>query len=304
MSQAGAAVLSIGVFDGVHRGHRVLLDEARRQATAIGLPLTAVTFDPHPMSVVSAERVPPALSSLAHRVTLLHEAGADTVDVLAFDHQMSALSPEQFIERELVDRLGAQAVVVGADFRFGRGATGDVLTLQDAGARLGFSATGVPLAGEDGVRWSSTAIRRAVEAGNVDVAARGLGRLYALDGEVVHGDHRGRALGYPTANLEWVEDPVIPSDGVYAGWLVDAGERMPAAISVGTNPQFDGRDRRVEAFVLDRSDLDLYGHAVRVEFLERLRAQQRFDDVDALVEQMGRDVAQARELTQATIAGS
>lgn len=296
MTQGDAAVLCIGVFDGVHRGHRALLQEGRRQAQALGLPLTAVTFDPHPMSVVSSEGVPSALATLEHRVALLREVGADHVAVLAFDGQMAAQSSEDFIARELVARLGARAVVVGADFRFGRGASGSLETLQAAGDRLGFSVTGVPLMGDGHDRWSSTAIRLSLEAGDVAGAAMALGRDYALDGNVVHGDHRGRELGYPTANLAWSDRPVIPADGVYAGWLVDAGERLPAAISVGTNPQFAGRDRRVEAYVIDRRDLDLYGHEVRLEFVERLRGQERFVDVEALVEQMGRDVAQARRI--------
>jgi riboflavin kinase/FMN adenylyltransferase len=172
------------------------------------------------------------------------------------------------------------------------------VTLQDEGARLGFSATGVPLVGDGPERWSSTAIRSLVQAGDMAAAAAGLGRLYALDGEVVHGDHRGRELGYPTANLAWAHNPVIPADGVYAGWLLDAGERLPAAVSVGTNPQFNGRDRRVEAHVIDRTGLDLYGDQVRVEFLERLRDQATFDDVPGLMRQMDLDVDRARRLTR------
>lgn len=296
MTEGNAAVLCIGVFDGVHRGHRALLDEGLRQARSLDLPLTAVTFDPHPMAVVAPGSVPASLATLEHRIALLHEAGADDVHVLAFDHQMAALTPREFIERELVGHLGARAVVVGEDFRFGHGAAGSVRTLEDEGARLGFTATGVPLVGTGTERWSSTAIRRLVEAGDVAGAAIALGRLYAMDGEVVHGDHRGRELGYPTANLAWAQNPVVPADGVYAGWLVDAGERLPAAISVGRNPQFDGRDRRVESYVIDRADLDLYGHPVRVEFLERLRGQETFSDVPALIEQMERDVDHARRL--------
>ncbi len=298
MTHGNAAVLCIGVFDGVHRGHRSLIDEGRRQAAVLHLPLTAVTFDPHPMGVVSSERAPASLATLEHRVALLREAGADDVDVLAFDQQMAALTPREFIERELVGRLGARAVVVGEDFRFGRGAAGSIVTLQDEGARLGFSATGVPLVGDGPERWSSTAIRSLVQAGDMAAAAAGLGRLYALDGEVVHGDHRGRELGYPTANLAWAHNPVIPADGVYAGWLLDAGERLPAAVSVGTNPQFNGRDRRVEAHVIDRTGLDLYGDQVRVEFLERLRDQATFDDVPGLMRQMDLDVDRARRLTR------
>ncbi len=288
-------MLCIGVFDGVHRGHRALLAEGRRQADALGLPLTAVTFSPHPMSVVGPHHAPRSLSTLEHRRALLLEAGADDVDVLAFDEAMSALSPEDFIVRELVDRLGARAVVVGEDFRFGHRAGGTVDTLRSAGERLGFTVTGVGLVG-DGERWSSTRVRALLDEGSVTEAADHLGRPYALDGTVVHGDHRGRELGYPTANLAWDDEPVIPADGVYAGWLTVAGERHPCAISVGTNPQFDGRERRVESYVLDRDDLDLYGLRVRVEFVERLRGQMTFESLDGLLDQMATDVDRSRSL--------
>ena len=291
---SGGAVMCIGVFDGVHRGHRVLLAEGRRQADELGIPLIAVTFDPHPMAVVRPDAVPTALASVSHRCELLREAGADSVDILSFDRAMAGLEPEEFVDRELVERLGARAVVVGEDFRFGRGAAGTVSTLRMRGEAEGFTVTPVTLAGEGGERWSSTAVRGLVEAGDVVAAAATLGRSYSVDGTVVHGDHRGRELGYPTANLDWEYPATIPADGVYAGWLTGAGGApLPSAISVGTNPQFDGRETRVEAYVLDRTDLDLYGRVVRLEFVERLRGQRRFDDVDALVEQMGRDVTEA-----------
>lgn len=295
MTTAGGAVLCIGVFDGVHRGHRALLAEGRRQADDLGLPLVAVTFDPHPMSIVASGHAPRSLSTLDHRRQLLFEAGADAVDVLDFDARMASMTPDQFIVGELVDRLGAKAVVVGEDFRFGAGAAGSVETLRTQGRRSGFSVTGVGLVG-DAERWSSTRIRSLLDEGDIRTAGEQLGRLYALDGVVVHGDHRGRDLGYPTANLAWQDDPVVPADGVYAGWLTAAGERYPCAVSVGTNPQFDGRERRVEAYVLDRDDLDLYGLTVRVEFVERLRGQMTFDTLDGLLVQMADDVDRSRGL--------
>lgn len=286
-------MLSIGVFDGVHRGHRALLAEARRHADRLGLPLVAVTFDPHPMSVVGPRLAPSSLATLAYRCDLLREAGADDVAVLGFDDALAAMSPEEFVHEVLVGSLGVRHIVVGEDFRFGRGAVGTVGTLDELGATEGFTVTGLGLVGETGDRWSSTGIRGMVEHGRVKEAAVALERPYALDGDVVHGDHRGRELGYPTANLSWSGAPALPADGVYAGWLLEGRNRLPAAISVGTNPQFDGQETRVEAYVLDRTDLDLYGRAVRLEFVDRLRGQQRFDDVDALVEQMGRDVTEA-----------
>lgn len=295
MTSTDGTVLCIGVFDGVHGGHRALLAEGRRQADALGLPLVAVTFDPHPMSVVAAHHAPRSLSTLDHRTDLLLDAGADSVDVLPFDERMAAMTPEEFIAIELVERLGAKAVVVGEDFRFGHRAAGSVAVLAAEGERRGFAVTGVGLVG-DGERWSSTRIRSLLDEGDVRAAAGQLGRPYALDGTVVHGDHRGRELGYPTANLAWVDDPVVPADGVYAGWLTVGSVRHPVAISVGTNPQFDGRERRVEAYVLDRDDLDLYGSSVRVEFIERLRGQMTFDGIEGLVQQMAADVGRCRSL--------
>ncbi len=293
---AQGSVLTIGVFDGVHRGHRALIAEGRRHADRLGLPLVAVTFDPHPMSVVGPRVAPESLATLAHRCELLRSAGADEVAVLGFDASLASMPPEEFARDVLVGSLAARHIVVGEDFRFGRGAAGSVATLEELGRGEGFTVTGLGLVGEDGDRWSSTGIRALIEQGRVKEAGVALDRPYALDGDVVHGDHRGRELGYPTANLSWSDDPVLPADGVYAGWLTEGRDRLPAAISVGTNPQFDGRETRVEAYVLDRADLDLYGRAVRLEFLERLRGQQRFDDVDALVDQMSRDVAAARSL--------
>jgi riboflavin kinase / FMN adenylyltransferase len=290
------AVLSIGVFDGVHRGHQALLAHARRAASTRALPLVAVTFDPHPMAVVPGREAPESLASLQQRKELLLAAGADAVDVLDFDASMAAMAPEEFVSRELVQRLGAREVVVGEDFRFGHRATGTVDTLRDTGRRWGFDVSAVPLLGDGAERWSSTRIRRSVAEGRVVDAQDDLGRPYALDGVVVHGDHRGRELGYPTANLQWAQRPAIPADGVYAGWLTAHGSRLPCAISVGTNPQFDGRERRVEAYVLDRDDLDLYGQGIRLEFFRRLRGQMTFASVDDLVRQMDADVDLSRQL--------
>jgi riboflavin kinase/FMN adenylyltransferase len=302
---ADGVVITIGVFDGVHRGHQALIAAAREQADLRGLPLVAMTFDPHPLAVIGPKRAPTSLATLEHRAELLRRAGADVVEVLAFDEDTAAMSPQDFVADVLVRRLGARAVVVGADFRFGHRAAGTLVTLEDEGARAGFSVVGVPLAGDHGQRWSSTATRALIEAGEVAAAAVALGRPYRIDGEVVHGDHRGRELGFPTANLAasaiapvQTAPPTVPSDGVYAGWvrLLDSPDApaMPSAISVGTNPTFDGLERRVEAHVLGRDDLDLYGQAIGVEIVDRLRGQLRFDGADALVTQMCEDVVNAR----------
>lgn len=289
-----ATTVTIGVFDGVHRGHRSLIAHARRVADEQSTPLLAVTFDPHPLAVVGPGQAPASLATLDHRRDLLREAGADEVAVLAFDAETARMEPEDFVRDLLVGRWGATSVVVGADFRFGHRARGGVDLLAEQGARLGFATVPVPLAGTSATRWSSTLVRQQIADGEVAEAAEVLGRWYRIDGTVVHGDHRGRELGYPTANLAWAGAPAVPADGVYATWLTSGGDRWPSATSVGTNPQFDGRDRRVETYVLDRDDLDLYDQPAQVEFVARIRGQQVFPDVAGLIARMAEDVAKAR----------
>ena len=298
----GPTVVVVGNFDGVHLGHRHVLERAREVADADGLTLVAVTFAPHPMAVLRPEHAPTALTSLEGRAELLHEAGADACLALPFDRDMASWTPEEFEQRVLVDALHAGAVVVGANFRFGTRASGDVATLAAFGAEHGFTVEGIPLDGGPMV-WSSTYVRTCLAAGDVAGAAEALGHPYAVRGVVVQGDRRGRELGFPTANVPTDGMTAAPADGVYAGWLrrLDTGESHPAAISVGTNPTFDGvRARRVESYVLDRTDLELYGVEVEVSFVERLRGMVAFDSVDALVEQMHADVATARELLAAS----
>ncbi|MFZ0325374.1 MAG: bifunctional riboflavin kinase/FAD synthetase [Actinomycetes bacterium] len=298
------SVVAIGVFDGVHVGHRAILEHARRHSLALGgLPVVVVTFDPHPSEVVRPGSSPRQLATVEHRVALLGEAGADAVLVLPFTPELAALSPEDFVEQVLKNRLHAAAVVVGADFRFGHRAAGTVATLVGLGERLGFTVEGVTLvAGPDGAATaaSSSYVRQCVLEGDVHEAALVLGRPHRVEGVVVHGDHRGRDLGYPTANLGHDERAAVPADGVYAGWLVDRPwtdpVRYPAAISIGTNPTFAGRTRQVEAYALDRDDLDLYGHPVAFDFAHRLRATETFDSVDALLVQMAQDVVRARAI--------
>jgi riboflavin kinase/FMN adenylyltransferase len=291
------SVVTIGVFDGVHRGHREIVRRARERADRDGAPVVAITFDPHPSEVVRPGTHPAMLSTIAHRVQLLGEAGADAVLVLPFTWELSQHSPEQFVVEVVTGSLHAEAVVVGANFRFGHRAVGTGDTLRELGATLGFDVVVVGLVGGGEVTWSSTYVRQCVLEGDVEEAASILLRPHRVTGTVVHGDHRGRELGYPTANLDLVEHAAVPADGVYAGWLVRSGERLPAAVSVGTNPTFDGTERRVEAYVIDRDDLDLYGEEVAVEVGTRLRPTLRFDSVDALVAQMALDVEQARAFT-------
>ncbi len=294
----GRTVVVIGNFDGVHRGHQRVIGRARAVAEERGLALVAVTFDPHPMAVLRPEHAPVMLTSLETRAGLLASAGVDHVLALPFDREVAAWSPEHFIDEVLVDRLKASAVVVGGNFRFGSRAAGDVALLHEAGAAHDFDAEGIALDGGPMV-WSSTYVRTCLAAGDVAGAAEALGHPFSVRGTVVEGDKRGRDLGYPTANVPTGTLTAAPADGVYAGWLqrLDTGEQYPAAISVGTNPTFDGhRDRRVESYVLDRDDLDLYGVEVEVAFVERLRGMVAFDSVEALVEQMAGDVERAREL--------
>lgn len=301
----GPSVVAIGVFDGVHRGHQYLLDRAVQAARRRGVAAVVVTFDPHPLAVVRPGHEPLALASLDRRLDLLAGLGLDAVCVLPFSTELSRLSAEDFAVGVLADRLHVVEVVVGENFRFGHKAAGDVDLLTSLGRRHGFAVDAVPTVG-DTEQWSSTRVRAALDVGDVETAAELLGRPYRVEGEVVVGDRRGRALGYPTANLARTPGVAVPADGVYAGYLVTdlltdrltGAERLPAAISVGTNPTFDGSEQRVEAYALDRDDLDLYGAVVGVEFTSRLRDTVRFDSVDDLLAQMAEDVADTRARTQ------
>jgi len=298
----GPSVVTIGNFDGVHRGHQSVVRRAVEVAAELQLPVVVVTFDPHPDEVIRPGSHPPFLCSARRRAQLLAGLGADAVCVLPFTREFSLLSPDEFVRAVLVDRLHAAQVVVGEDFRFGHRAGGDVALLTELGEKYDFLTEGEPLLADDGVRISSTGIRAALAAGDVAGAARDLGRPHRVEGVVVRGEQRGKALGFPTANLETLPHTAIPADGVYAGWLTILGtdgedlRRWPAAISVGTNPQFDGTERTVEAYALDHDDLDLYGSHAAVDFAARLRGQERFGSVGELIAQMGRDVDLARAL--------
>ncbi len=300
----GRTVVVIGNFDGVHRGHRKVIARARAVAEEQGLEhVVAVTFDPHPMAVLRPEHAPLSLTDVESRSALLSEAGVDDVFVIAFSREIAAWTPEQFVERVLVDGLHARAVVVGANFRFGARAAGDVVTLREEGEKHDFVVEGVALDGGPQV-WSSTYVRTCLAAGDVEGAAEALGRPYAITGTVTRGDRRGRELGYPTANVP-THGLAAPADGVYAGWLTPLddpdGVALPAAVSVGTNPTFDGdRERRVEAFVLDRTEddpaLELYEERVQISFVARIRGMVAFDGVDALLVAMADDVERARTI--------
>ena len=299
----GESVVTIGVFDGVHRGHQRIVERAAQVGKQRGLPVVVITFDPHPDEVTRPGSHPPFLSSARRRAELLSGLGADAVCVLPFTLEFSRLAPDDFVRTVLVERMHAAVVVVGEDFRFGHKAAGDVQLLAKLGEKYEFTTEGMPLLVADGTTLSSTSIRQMLAEGDVAAAAKALGRPHRVEGVVVRGHQRGRALGFPTANLETPPHTAIPADGIYAGWLAsldDEGrdvQRWPAAISIGTNPTFGEGEQTVEAYALDRTDLDLYGVHAAIDFAARLRGTLRFDSVDALVEQMHRDVDQARELT-------
>ncbi|MCA0438049.1 MAG: bifunctional riboflavin kinase/FAD synthetase [Austwickia sp.] len=302
------AAVTLGNFDGVHRGHRAVLTELVTRARAAERIAVAVTFDPHPLAVLRPDAAPQMVGTLDQRLELLDALGLDAVLVMEFTRDLAAWSPEEFVRRVFCEGLHADLVVVGQDTRFGARNSGDVQTLRELGRECGFDLVVVGDQGDrtdatEATRWSSSQVRRLVIDGDVALATHVLGRHHEVAGVVVHGDHRGRTLGYPTANLNQDPDGLIPADGVYAGWLVrcaapenDPERRLPAAVSIGTNPTFDGQQRRVEAYVLDRTDLELYGERVALEFVERLRPTYKFAGIEELLEVMANDVRQSRQI--------
>jgi riboflavin kinase/FMN adenylyltransferase len=296
----GRSVVTIGSFDGVHRGHQLIIGRAAERARELGVSLVVVTFDPHPMEVVRPGSHPALLAAHHRRAELMEALGVDALLILPFTREFSQLHPADFVRQVLVESLHARVVVEGPNFRFGHRAAGDMDLLAGLGLRHDFEVECVELymQGEFGgetVPFSSSLVRRLIAEGEVVGAAEVLGRPHRVEGVVVHGARRGRELGYPTANVDTLPHSAIPLDGVYAGWLVVEGEAMPAAISVGNNPTFDGVRRTVEAYAIDRIGLDLYGLHVAVDFKLRLRGMEKFDSVEALLETMAEDVKRARE---------
>jgi riboflavin kinase / FMN adenylyltransferase len=290
------SVVSIGFFDGVHRGHQSIISRAVRKAEATQVRSVVVTFDRHPMEVIKPGSQPKLLQTLARRARTLADQQVDLVVVMPFDDTLRHLLPEEFVDHVLVEPLHAEHVVVGSNFRFGHKAAGDVALLGDVGPSRGFTSEGVTLLEMDGVVISSTEIRRAVDEGDVERAARFLGRPHDVDGVVVRGDRRGTSIGFPTANLQVSRRLAVPGRGVYTGMfhLAD-GTAHPCVTNVGTNPTFGGHELRIEAHLLD-FDGDLYGVSAAVDFRHRLRGEQRFDSVDALVSQIAADADRARRL--------
>ena len=292
-----STVVVIGVFDGVHKGHQALLNRAKEIAD--GRTIIALTFDPHPRAVFAPDSIPPMLTTLADRVELLKIHNADQVAVMKFNEQFAAMSPEKFVEDILVNQLHVSTVIVGKNFTYGAKAAGTVETLKADGAAHNFTVDVQELAGGEEVI-SSSRIRYLVLEGKVEQARELLSRPHRLDGIVVHGEKRGREIGYPTANLGKIDGQTIPADGIYAGWLTVGINFWPAAISIGTNPPFEGnRGRQVEAYALDQQGLDLYDKAASVEFGWYLRPTLKFNGLDELLVQMKKDCDEARKLTEA-----
>ncbi|MGF6821402.1 riboflavin kinase/FMN adenylyltransferase [Microbacterium sp. ZKA21] len=297
----GPSVVAIGKFDGVHTGHRAVIARLLEDAAAAGARSVAVTFDRNPLAVLRPERCPDSVVSTERKLELLGELDLDATLVLRFDEELASLEAADFVRKILVDALTVRTVLVGRDFRFGRGGAGTPELLRELGPVYGFTVDVVDDVYVEGSerRVSSSWIRELLAEGAVDQAAELLGRTPDVRGEVVHGLKRGRELGFPTANLSDVVDALVPADGIYAGWLIDhdTGIRHPAAVSVGTNPTFDDVPRRqVEAHVLDETTLDLYGHDVTVQFTHRLRGMVAFEGIEKLKAQIGADVDAAREL--------
>ncbi|MER0448643.1 bifunctional riboflavin kinase/FAD synthetase [Streptomyces sp. Edi4] len=303
----GRSVVTIGSYDGVHRGHQLIIGRAVDRARALGVPSVVVTFDPHPSEVVRPGSHPPLLAPHHRRAELMAELGVDALLILPFTSEFSQLSAAEFVVKVLVEQLHAKLVVEGPNFRFGHKAAGNVEVLAELGRTYDYEVEVIDLRvrGEagGGEPFSSTLTRRLVAAGDIEGAAEILGRPHRVEGVVVRGAQRGRELGYPTANVETLPHTAIPADGVYAGWLTADGERMPAAISVGTNPQFAGTERTVEAYAIDRVGLDLYGLHVAVDFLAYVRGMATFDSIEDLLVAIGNDVKRSTELIEAYEAG-
>lgn len=283
--------VAIGVFDGVHRGHRAVF--ATLEDAAGGRPLVAMTFSDHPDAVVSGGPPPPALTTLDRRLELFEEIGIGVTAIIEFDHDTMRLAPEEFVDRYLVTGLHAKVVAVGAGFRFGHGAAGTVDTLRILGADRGFSILATPIVEIHGTEVRSSTIRAAIASGGVELAARMLGRPFEIAGEVVPGDRRGRSIGFPTANVSVPDGFVRPAGGVYAVRCVVEGQSYLGVCNVGTRPTFGGGPEMIEVHLLD-VDVDLYGHTMLVAFVDRIRNEQRFTSVDALVAQIAADVDRAR----------
>ena len=286
-------ILSIGNFDGVHRGHQLIIQTLIQQARAQNLPAIVFTFDPHPIHLLRPEFAPPELMGIEDRATILQSLGVDFVIAYPTDHALLSLSPEEFFQQVLIDQLKVKGLVEGPNFYFGKDRSGDVSLLQQLCARAGLSFEVVEPDICDGRMISSSEVRNAIQSGNLTLATEMLGRLYQVKGTVVHGDERGRLLGFPTANLSEVST-LLPGEGVYCGFGIVGEDRYPAAIHIGTNPTFEKSEKKVEVYLIGFSE-EIYDQNLKVEFLEKLRETETFSDVETLKAQLAIDVETAKK---------
>ena len=289
-----ASVVTIGNFDGVHRGHAEIFAHLKQKSLALGVPSVVVTFEPHPLKVIAPELAPPLITTFEQKLGLISECGIDYLIVVPFSKEFSKLSANDFVLKILCTPLGMRHIIIGHDYAFGRGREGNFHTLEILGVQHGFTLEDLPPIGEDGVVFSSSLVRLAVAAGDMAAAARILGRCYQISGRVVHGRKIGHTLGFPTANIATANE-LIPSDGVYAVMALVDGQRVKGACNIGSNPTVGGGKRSIEVFLLDFSE-DIYDHEFTVLFVRRLRPVQKFTDVDALKAAIIRDVAETRDI--------
>jgi riboflavin kinase/FMN adenylyltransferase len=294
---ARESIVTVGAFDGIHLGHQALIGSLVAQAREERRVAGMVTFYPHPSVVLRPDRPARYLTTPGEKAALLEPLGLDWMVIILFTSQLAQMPPRMFVEA-LYERLHMRLLWVGPDFALGRNRAGDLPMLRELGREMGFEVHEVPSYGDDSAKVSSSHIRTLVRRGHVEEAARLLGRHYSLSGEVVHGAHRGRCLGYPTANLDVHPDRIVPANGIYATFVWLGAERRDSVTSIGIRPTFDGGERRIEAYLLDYRG-DLYGQDLVIEFVARLRPEKRFADAEALVAQIDRDVAQAGEILSA-----
>lgn len=292
--QMSPTVLTIGNFDGIHRGHGAMLEQLTAKARELGLPSTVMTFEPHPRELFAPDQAPARLTSLREKLVLMEGFGVDNVFLCHFDQRLAALGAEDFIQQILVDGLRVRHVIIGDDFRFGKGRTGNFALLKAAGEQAGFGVEAMSTVDHNGLRISSSAVRDALAAGQLELAAHLLGRPYGIAGRVCHGDKIGRTLGFPTANVQ-LKRKRVPLDGVYAAMVAGLDKRhLPGAASIGVRPTIrDGLKPCLEVHLLD-FDRDIYGAHVTVYFMHKLRDQEKYDSLDALTAQIALDVEQTK----------
>jgi riboflavin kinase/FMN adenylyltransferase len=294
--ELGPTAVTIGKFDGIHRGHQALISALKDDAAVHNLKTVLVTFDRHPDALLNPSRLKWPLIGPQQKAALVSEAGLDALLTLTFDEVLAQQSAQDFVQETLVDGLQAKIVIVGEDFRFGSGGAGDVSLLHELGQQLGFEVRVIPSATEGGLKVSTSAIRELLDLGDVAQAASLLGRVHTTVGVIEHGLKIGRTIGFPTANMSREAEGYLPLDGVYAGWLVADGVRYPAAHSVGINETFQAVPRLVESHVLDRKDLDLYDKNVTLEYVDFVRPSAKFDGVESLVAEINRDLDKIRNI--------